>query len=302
MLKKFGAALAATTMFATPALAVPKYDHIVIVTMENHSLAQVVGNPAAPATFINNVLLPQGMLLTNSHGDDHSSEPNYNFQISGNPQGVGSDFAFGAGAFQVPNVQGVTDPPHFARGSSTNVFTTNTSPVFTLTTASCTSAQSCSVVLSSNLPIPLSGNDGTIPGTNGDQIPLNTPNIGAALIHAGLSFAGYTEGLPAVGDRTDINLNIGGPGQPPLPPSMVANQPTNLQRKHQTWITWQAINDTDPNVATPGGPETANELPAATNQPFNNFPRPARQSLRRSEQSRFLVAADRRLRDAGRDR
>ena len=265
-------ALLAGTALATPALAVPQYDHIVIVTMENHSLSQVIANPAAPATFLNNVLIPEGMLLTNSHGDDHSSEPNYNFQISGQPQGVGSTFAFGAGTGQTPNVPGVTDFPHLQQGSSKTVFTTNTSPVLNLTANVCATPATCVAVINNGTIVPISGNDSTIPGTNGDQIPLNTPNIGAQLIRAGLSFAGYTEGLPFPGDRTDINLNIGGTNPTPLPPSAVDTQATNLQRKHQTWITWQALNDTDPLVATPGGPVTSNELPSSVNRTFNQFP------------------------------
>jgi hypothetical protein len=36
-------------MIMQPAIAAgPRYDHVLIVIMENHGLAQVAGNPAAP--------------------------------------------------------------------------------------------------------------------------------------------------------------------------------------------------------------------------------------------------------------
>src|SRR5262249_31546269 len=137
------AALLAGTALVTPALAVPEYDHIVIVTMENHSLAQVINNPNAPTAFINQ-LLQKGMLLVNSHGDDHPSEPNYNFQISGQPQGVGSIFANGGGAGQVPTsgIPAVTNQ-HLPQGGSSAVQTTNLSPVLNATTAPCASPATC---------------------------------------------------------------------------------------------------------------------------------------------------------------
>jgi hypothetical protein len=266
--------LAGTALItASPAFAVPSYDHIVVVVEENHDLAQVVDNPNAPATFINNTLLPEGTLLTNSHGTEHSSEPNYNELFSGNPQGVGSVFANGGGASQTPNaIPGITIPPHAPQGGSTAVQTDSTSPVLNLTNAAGTTA-----VLNKGTVVPLTGNDNTIPGTNGDQIPLNTPNLGAALIRSGKSFAGYTEGLPSNGDRTDINGSLGAPGsgaQFPLPPSAVNTTTTNFQRKHQTWINWQATSDnpSNPNLAKVGAPLTANQLSSSTNLSFNAFP------------------------------
>lgn len=70
------------------AAAVPRYDHVVIVVMENHGLSQVVGNPSAP--YIT-ALSSQGANFTNSHGVAHPSQPNYLALFSGSTQGIGSD-------------------------------------------------------------------------------------------------------------------------------------------------------------------------------------------------------------------
>jgi acid phosphatase len=234
--------LLGTTALAAPAFAVPTYDHIVVVVEENHSLAQVVGNPNAPANYIDNTLLKEGTLLTNSHGTEHVSEPNYNDLFAGNPQGVGSTFVNGGGATQV---QGP--------GGPIAVQTTNTSPVKVVNGKA------------------LTGNDGTIPGTSGDTIPLNTPNLGASLIRNGKSFAGYTEGLPFNGDRTDINGSVGTAANP-IPASAVNNTTSSFARKHNVWGTWQGVNDGDPNVVHAGSPLTANQLSSSTNLTFNAFP------------------------------
>ena len=78
--------------------------------------------------------------------------------------------------------------------------------------------------------------DRTVRGT-----PLGTPNLGAALIAKGYSFAGYCEDLPEVG-------------------SLKSSARGGYARKHNPWSNWQA--------ADPG----ANQLAAHTNQPFKNFP------------------------------
>jgi acid phosphatase len=68
--------------------AIPRYDHVVIVVMENHGEAQIVGNVAAP--YITS-LSAQGANFTNSHGVAHPSQPNYLALFSGSTQGVGGD-------------------------------------------------------------------------------------------------------------------------------------------------------------------------------------------------------------------
>lgn len=80
---------ALAAMLAQPAqAAVPRYDHVVIVVMENHGLTQIVGSPAAP--YITSLSL-QGANFTNSHGVAHPSQPNYLALFSGSTQRVKND-------------------------------------------------------------------------------------------------------------------------------------------------------------------------------------------------------------------
>ncbi len=68
--------------------AVPEPAHTVVVVMENHGYADIIGNPAAP--FING-LARRGALLTRSYAITHPSEPNYLALFSGSPQGIADD-------------------------------------------------------------------------------------------------------------------------------------------------------------------------------------------------------------------
>ena len=81
-------AAAATTTTGTQPAAVPEPAHTVVVVMENHSYADIVGNPAAP--FINE-LARRGALFTRSYAITHPSEPNYLALFSGSTQGVADD-------------------------------------------------------------------------------------------------------------------------------------------------------------------------------------------------------------------
>jgi phosphatidylinositol-3-phosphatase len=73
---------------ATGGQQVPEPAHTVVVVMENHSYADIIGNPAAP--FIND-LARQGALFTRSYAITHPSEPNYLALFSGSTQGVADD-------------------------------------------------------------------------------------------------------------------------------------------------------------------------------------------------------------------
>ena len=139
--------------------------HVVVVIEENHGYERIIGNP--DAAFINE-LAAGGALLTNSHGIQHPSQPNYLALFSG-------------------STQGVTD-------------------------------------------------DRPVPGT-----PLTGSNLGAALIAKGYTFAGYSEGLPAIGS---LSLAAGG----------------IYARKHNPWSNWQSNNP---------GP---NQLPARVNRRLADFP------------------------------
>jgi phosphatidylinositol-3-phosphatase len=67
---------------------VPEPAHTVVVILENHSYAEIIGNPAAP--FIN-TLAGHGALYTRSYAITHPSQPNYLALFSGSTQGVTDD-------------------------------------------------------------------------------------------------------------------------------------------------------------------------------------------------------------------
>ena len=67
--------------------------------MENHSYAQIIGNPAAP--FLNE-LAGRGALFTRSSAVTHPSEPNYLALFSGSTQGIADDGC--PYRFTVPNL------------------------------------------------------------------------------------------------------------------------------------------------------------------------------------------------------
>src|ERR1039458_953297 len=62
------------------------FDHVVVVIEENHSFDEVVGNANMP--YLNNTLIPQGALMTDSHGATHPSEPNYLALFAGSFYGI----------------------------------------------------------------------------------------------------------------------------------------------------------------------------------------------------------------------
>jgi phosphatidylinositol-3-phosphatase len=71
------------------ASAVPAFDHVVIIVMENHSQAEIIGNTAqAPYT---NQLAAQYGLATNYSAVTHPSLPNYLALIGGSTFGVTTD-------------------------------------------------------------------------------------------------------------------------------------------------------------------------------------------------------------------
>lgn len=102
---------------------IPRPDHVVVVVMENHSYADILGNP--DAGYIN-ALAQRGALFAESFAVAHPSQPNYLALFSGSTQGV-----------------------------------------------------------------------------SGDECPqtFSTTNLASDLARAGATFAGYSEGLPHVGDQ-----------------------------------------------------------------------------------------------------
>src|SRR5579871_2085374 len=64
----------------------PHASSVIVVIMENRDYDLVIGSKDAP--YINNLLVPQAALMTNSHAITHPSEPNYLGLFSGSTQGV----------------------------------------------------------------------------------------------------------------------------------------------------------------------------------------------------------------------
>ena len=73
--------------------------------------------------------------------------------------------------------------------------------------------------------------------------PLTTANLGAALLKAGYSFKAYSETLPKPGSEECF---------------FQVKEGYDYARKHAPWVNWQG--------------DKENGLPAASNQPFSNFP------------------------------
>jgi hypothetical protein len=69
-------------------LPAPTSSHVVVIVMENHELADIVGRPDAP--FINS-LTRSGALATASYGVAHPSLPNYLALTGGSTFGITSD-------------------------------------------------------------------------------------------------------------------------------------------------------------------------------------------------------------------
>lgn len=96
------ASVALTLFSSGNALAIPVYDHVVIVMEENHGYAQIAGSSAAP--YINNTLMAQGASLTKMYGEEHHSQGNYHWLFSGSNQNIGYDNPGVVGPFTDANL------------------------------------------------------------------------------------------------------------------------------------------------------------------------------------------------------
>ena len=67
---------------------IPRYQHIFVVMMENHSYGEIIGNPLLPTI---NALAQTYGLATNYYGVTHPSEPNYVASIGGDYFGIQDD-------------------------------------------------------------------------------------------------------------------------------------------------------------------------------------------------------------------
>ena len=82
-------ACAALLTSAAAAAPIPRFDHVVVVIMENHAASEIYGSASAP--YINGTLIAGGAKFTSSFGVTHPSQPNYIAMFSGSTQGVIDD-------------------------------------------------------------------------------------------------------------------------------------------------------------------------------------------------------------------
>lgn len=83
------AARSVPALFAPEKKKKPHASSVVVVIMENRDYDLVIGSKDAP--YINNTLVPQAALMTNSHAIGHPSQPNYVALFSGSTQGLTDD-------------------------------------------------------------------------------------------------------------------------------------------------------------------------------------------------------------------
>lgn len=93
---------AGSSSASTGSSAIPHYQHIVEIMMENTSYATIIGNPDAPHL---NALAGQYGLATDYFGVTHPSEPNYVAAVGGSYFGIQDDNQF----YCTPAMSG-TDP------------------------------------------------------------------------------------------------------------------------------------------------------------------------------------------------
>jgi hypothetical protein len=84
-----GALMSPVSTAAEAAATLPRFDHIVIVVMENKNFSAIIGRPDE-APYINK-LAAGGAVFSNSFAVGHPSQPNYLALFSGSTQGVTSD-------------------------------------------------------------------------------------------------------------------------------------------------------------------------------------------------------------------
>ncbi|RWA81308.1 alkaline phosphatase family protein [Mesorhizobium sp.] len=83
-----GSSLVGTPLATASSKRPPKYDHVVMVIMENHSFKSI--SQARAATYLNR-LAKGGALFTHSFGVTHPSQPNYLALFSGSTHGITDD-------------------------------------------------------------------------------------------------------------------------------------------------------------------------------------------------------------------
>jgi hypothetical protein len=114
-LAAFAAAVGVTLLLASAPAALaqssgsgdfPRYDHVFMITEENHGFQDIIGNPAAPT--LNNLARSYG-LATQYYGIGHPSGPNYVAPLAGGTFGVNSDDPYWLFGVNQPNLTNQLD-------------------------------------------------------------------------------------------------------------------------------------------------------------------------------------------------
>ena len=246
------AALLATTVLAAGAAqASTAPDHTVVVMLENHDFSQFVGNPDAP--FINNTLIPQGLLYTNSYAIEHPSQPNYLDFFSGSNQGVTNSNATPGNTYNFPAIYAHLQGQVAAYQAELTAGTAG------YTSAGLAGLQAKAAAIKPYVAYGTLATGDAFPAPKNFNIPagvpFTTPNLGSSLANAGKTFTEFAEGLAAAG-AADSNGYAN--------PAVLNNSADPLQvgyaHRHDPASDWIST--------TP----TGNQLPVSAVQDFGNFP------------------------------
>ncbi|HEX9037522.1 MAG TPA: alkaline phosphatase family protein [Ktedonobacterales bacterium] len=85
----------------TSAGPMPRYEHIIVIVMENTTYDDIIGSSSAPTI---NALASKYGLATNYWAVAHPSEPNYVAMIGGDTFGIGDDNSYKVNAVTVSNL------------------------------------------------------------------------------------------------------------------------------------------------------------------------------------------------------
>lgn len=73
---------------SSPSAPAPRWQHVLVLVMENRDATSIIGNAQAPYL---NELASSGLNLTDMHAETHPSQPNYVALFSGSTQGLTDD-------------------------------------------------------------------------------------------------------------------------------------------------------------------------------------------------------------------
>ncbi len=85
------AAVSAIAVAAASAAEIPRYDHVFVIILENHTTDEIIGNAAAPQIT---ALAKKYGFASNFYALRHPSEPNYVALVGGDTFGISDDDAF----------------------------------------------------------------------------------------------------------------------------------------------------------------------------------------------------------------